>query len=199
MNKLKLIGLLLLLLTNLYSQSHQLRDSVFIDKGIYEVMYSEKLEQPLWVKYKVTCLDGTVKRAGLNFYTESNYVTSDDSDYINNEWDKGHLAPAADFNCDKKSLFITFSYLNCSLQHKDLNRGLWRLLEIQERKWASKEPITVLIKLVFNNSLKLKSGATVPSGFYKKIYFENSHKVRVFYFKNITPPQGKTIWDYEIE
>ena len=33
----------------------QLRDSVYVKTDIYEVMYSETLEQPLWVKYQVLC------------------------------------------------------------------------------------------------------------------------------------------------
>ena len=50
-------------------------------------------------------------------------------DYVNNVWDKGHLAPAAAFNCDRETIKKTFSYLNCALQHEGLNRGPWKELE----------------------------------------------------------------------
>jgi endonuclease G, mitochondrial len=195
----KKLLLILLLPTLTVAQQRPLYDSVAIDKGIYKVMYSEKLEQPLWVKYRVTCLDGKAQRNGMDFRIETEYFTSDDADYANNEWDKGHLAPAADFNCSKMDLWNTFSYANCALQQERLNRGLWRLLEAQEREWAKQEPVSIYIRLVFKNSKKLTTGASVPSGFYKTIYFENSKKTRIFYFDNVIPPQGKTFWDYEIK
>lgn len=176
-----------------------LRDSILIDNGIYQSMYSEKLEQPLWVKYRVTCYNGKEKRTGMDFYTVKGYYTSDNSDYINNEWDKGHMAPAADFNCSREELLKTFSYVNCVLQQERLNRGLWRLLEAQERVWAKEEPITVHIKCIFKNPKKLSTGATIPTAFYKTYYFELSKKVRIFYFDNVIPPSKKTFWDYELK
>jgi endonuclease G len=59
-------------------------------------------------------------------------------DYLNNVYDRGHLAPAADFNCDLATLRKTFTYLNCALQYDELNRGVWRLLEEHERVLAKK-------------------------------------------------------------
>jgi DNA/RNA endonuclease G (NUC1) len=71
------------------------------------------------------------------------YKTSDTRDYLN-VYDRGHLAPAADFNCDLASL-RTFTYLNCALQYDELNRGVWRLLEEHERVLAKK--YKVILKL----------------------------------------------------
>jgi len=91
--------LILLLLITPVTLLAQLRDSVYIKTSIYETVYSEVLEQPKWVRYTVLCPDGKASRKGMDFYTESSIVTSSNPDYINNEWDKGHMAPAADFNC----------------------------------------------------------------------------------------------------
>ena len=129
----------------------QLRDSIYVKTDIYEVMYSEKLEQPLWVKYQVKCTDGKASRKGMDFYTEKTIHTSDAKDYEHNEWDKGHVAPAADFNCTKEMLYKTFSYLNCTLQHEKLNRVHWRLLEDYERLLAFSEgPVNVEVKVIFD-------------------------------------------------
>jgi len=177
----------------------QLRDSVKINAGIYEAIYSEKLESPLLVKYTVLCPNGTASRAGMDFYTNDSVKTSSNEDYIKNEWDKGHMAPAADFNCDKEMLYKTFSYLNCALQNQYLNRGVWRMLELQEREYAKKEPTTVIIKVIFSKtSYKLPTGATVPDGFFKIIQLEKSGKTIKFYFPNITPTKEKYT-DYEIK
>lgn len=168
----RILLILLLLLVNFNCLSQTLRDSVFVDKGIFKVVYSEKLEQPLRVNYKILCQNGQASRQGMDFYIEKEYKTSDDKDYENNIYDKGHCAPAADFNCDKETLYKTFTYLNCALQNQYLNRGTWRLLEIYERELAKKYSVEVEIKLIFSpNSIKLPSGATVPDAFLKIIKY----------------------------
>lgn len=168
----RILLILLLLLVNFNCLSQTLRDSVLIDRDIFKVVYSEKLEQPLRVSYKVLCQNGQASRQGMDFYVESEYKTSDDKDYENNIYDKGHCAPAADFNCDKESLYKTFTYLNCALQNQYLNRGTWRLLEIYERELSKKYLVEVEIKIIFStNSIKLPSGATVPDAFLKIIKY----------------------------
>lgn len=177
----------------------QLRDSIRIKTDIYEVIYSEKLESPRWVQYTVLCPNGTASRSGMDFYTNDSVKTSSNEDYVKNEWDKGHMAPAADFNCDKDMLRKTFSYLNCALQNQYLNRGVWRMLEEQEREWAKKETTTVTINLVFDKtSYRLPTGATVPNGFLKTICLEKSGKKIKFYFPNMTPTKEKYT-DYQIK
>jgi endonuclease G len=187
--------LLLLLPTLVFAQ---LRDSVYVKSPIFEVVYSEVLEQPKWIKYTVLCPEGSASRAGMDFYTVDSIKTSDANDYVKNVYDKGHLAPAADFNCTREMLKQTFSYLNCALQNQYLNRGVWRILEEYERELAKKEKVSVTIYLVFDkNSTKLPSGATVPSGFYKYIYLETSKKTIKYYFPNESPTKPKYV-DYEI-
>ena len=180
-----LILFLFLLPTFLFGQ-RKLRDSVHFKNPIFEGMYSEVLEEPLWVKYTVKCPSGTASRAGMDFYTNDSIKTSDNSDYANNIYDKGHLAPAADFNCDREMLFSTFTFLNCCLQDQYLNRGTWRLLEEHERELAKKSKVTVKIVLVFDKkSVKLPTGATVPNGFYKYITVDG--KTSKYFFKNEKP------------
>ena len=176
----------------------QLRDCVNVKTPIYEVKYSEKLEQLTWIKYTVQCPTGTASRAGMDFYTNDTIKTSDKLDYVSNVYDKGHLAPAADFNCTKELLYQTFSYLNCALQNQYLNRGVWRMLEEYERELAKTETVIVTIDLVFSKkSIKLPSGATVPDGFYKTIYLDKSKKAYKYYFANEAPKKPKFA-DYSI-
>jgi endonuclease G len=167
--------------------SQKLREKVHIKSDIFEVIYSEVLEQPLYVKYRVLCPNGSASRSGMDFYTNDSVHTSDGADYFNNIYDKGHMAPAADFNCTKEMLYTTFSYLNCSLQNQYLNRTTWRLLEVRERLLANEHKnVTVEIICVFSKtSIKLSTGATVPDGYYKIIKYGN--KVEKYYFKNDKP------------
>lgn len=164
----------------------QFRDSIYIKTTIFDLVYSEKLQQPKWIEYTVKCSDGKISRKGLDFYTCDSIITSDNFDYENNVYDKGHLAPAADFNCNKDALKMTFTYLNCVLQHEKLNRGVWKQLESYERELSKKYKVTVEIRCYFSNkSTKLPTGATVPDGFVKIISYANTEEK--YYFKNEPP------------
>ncbi len=166
----------------------QLRDSVRVTNRVFDVVYSEKLEQPKWLIYRSTNRITSVNRGSMDFYIEPNIKTSDATDYYANEWDKGHLAPAATFSDSLNLLKQTFSYLNCMLQQQDLNRGEWRILEEHERIWDNDETLTIKIELIFDaTSKKLASGATIPSYIYKHIYFEKQKRWRCFKFPNQKP------------
>lgn len=189
----KILSLLLLIPTLVFAQ----RADVLVKTDIFTVHYSEVYQQPLNISYTVLCPTGTASRKGMDFYTNDSIITSDNADYENNIYDKGHLAPAADFTCSREMLYKTFSYLNCALQDQYLNRGTWRLLESYERELAVKNPGTkVEIVLEFKNSQKLATGATVPSGFYKKI--TSGEKSYMYYFPN-TKPKSSKYSDFEIK
>ena len=166
----------------------QLRDSVLVKTPIFTVMYSETLEQPLWVKYQAIPIKKVADRKGLDFYTEKEYHTSNNGDYVANVWDKGHMAPAAHFTDSKERLKGTFTYLNSALQHERLNRGEWRLLEAEERKWADIQPLEVHIKVVFSDKPKrVEGGAAIPDGFWKTIRFTKGDSTHIYYFPNGVP------------
>jgi endonuclease G len=183
MKKLLLVLFLLPLIT--FAQ----RDSVYLKTDIFTTVYSEVLQQPKWVTYTVLCPTGTAPRTGMDFYSQTGIITSDNADYAANIYDKGHCAPAADFNCTKEMLYKTFSYVNCVLQHEKLNRGVWRILEMHERDLAKTATIKVEIRMVYSSaSQKLPTGATIPDGFYKTIWV--GVKKEVYYFPNIVPTQS---------
>jgi endonuclease G len=166
----------------------KLRDSVKVTNDVFSVIYSEKLEQPIWLKYRSTNRPTNVNRGSMDFYSEKLIKTSDNEDYKNNIYDKGHIAPAATFSDNMENLKQTFSYLNSALQDQYLNRGEWRLLEEQERKWDDLESLTVIVKVFFDEtSKKLPTGSTVPSYFQKHIYFEKQKKWKCFVFLNEKP------------
>ena len=180
-----LLTLIFILPIFVFSQK-TLRDSIYIKTDMFEIVYSEKLQQPKFIRYSVPCPNGTANRKGMDFYTCDSILTSDNKDYENNPYDKGHLAPAADFNCDRDMLFKTFTYLNCSLQQENLNRTTWRLLEVRERELAKTQPVTVEIRCVFTpKSVVLPTGAVVPDGYYKTIKYGKT--IEKYYFKNEKP------------
>ena len=162
--------------------------NVRIKNNVFEVLYSQSLEQPLVIKYRSTNRPTNVNRGAMDFYKEANIKTSDGDDYKANIYDKGHGAPAATFSDNMVNLKQTFSYLNCIMQDKYLNRGEWRLLEEQIRKWDDNENITVLIKTFFDTPVKrVATGAAIPSHLQKHIYFEKQKKWKCYVFLNEKP------------
>jgi DNA/RNA endonuclease G (NUC1) len=77
------------------------------------------------------------------------------------------------------------------MQDKYLNRGEWRMLEEQIRKWDDTENITVLIKTFFDTPAKrVATGAAIPSHLQKHIYFEKQKKWKCFDFPNQKPTKN---------
>lgn len=164
-----------------------LRTEVIVKNNVYTISYNEVYEQPNWVIYTVRNLPRLVNRSNMNFYLMKDIHTSDNNDYVNNIYDKGHMAPAASFYYSQDALYKTFSYINCSLQNKYLNRSVWRDLENQERIWASQyDSIQVKIVLDFKENIILPTNAHVPTGYWKYIHFFNGMN-KCYYFPNNIP------------
>ena len=180
----KIVILFSFLIVSLISFGQNVR----IKNNVFEVLYSQSLEQPLVIKYRSTNRPTNVNRGAMDFYKEVNIKTSDAEDYKANIYDKGHGAPAATFSDNMVNLKQTFSYLNCIMQDKYLNRGEWRMLEEQERKWDDTENLTVLIKTFFDTPVKkVATGAAIPSYLQKHIYFEKQKKWKCYVFLNEKP------------
>ena len=183
----------LTLVTILFYLTSFSQDDVRVKNNVFEVLYSQKLEQPLWIRYNSTNRPTNVNRGTMDFYTEKGVKTSDAEDYVKNIYDKGHGAPAASFSDNMENLKQTFSYLNCILQDQYLNRGEWRLLEEQERRWDDAENLTILITIHFDNPVRrIPTNAGIPSYLEKHIYFEKQKKWKCFVFLNEKP---KFKWD----
>ncbi len=164
------------------------KESIIVRNEVFVVNYSETLQQPLWVIYTSKNRPKNVDRGHMNFKKDDSICTSDDDDYVENIWDKGHMAPAATYSDSEKHLKTTFSYLNCSLQNKYLNRGAWRILESEERIWDDEENLTIkIIPTYSEKSLVLPTGATVPDSYHKHIKFETQNVIRCFFFLNERP------------
>ena len=175
--------LLLFLSVTTYAQ---LKDSVNFDNGNFKIVYSEVLEGPRSIRYTVACPTGNASRKGMDFYKDKEIHTSDNNDYKANEWDKGHMAPAASFNCNTGMLYSTFTYVNSSLQQQSLNRGVWKKLEVRERELALDNEVKVFIRVEYGaNPSRVPTDAAIPVGYYKEIKVGDSREC--YYFKNVKP------------
>ena len=102
---------------------------LIIHKG-YVLSYREAYEQPEFVMYVLNYGNTKIERIN-DFRSDPSVSTKSASpqDYAKSGYDKGHLAPAADFSYSKDLMSESFYMSNMSPQTPGLNRGPWKFLE----------------------------------------------------------------------
>ena len=220
--------LLLTLITSQLSYSQRI-----VQNDLYTVVYSESYQQPLTLTYQypffklkyieanhhvmeykyygvqpVTYPNIIEVKVSKEFKAPTGIITSNDEDYKDNIYEKGHLVPKASFENDNDILDFLFSYLNCALMHETLNSGVWRLLEDYERNLYEDENVRVKVILSFSNNSKLvKGGATVPTHFTKIIEYgfstfptgDEEVTREVYTFPNDASVKGKKIKEFKMK
>ena len=108
------------------------------------------------------------------------------------------MAPAETFSDSQEHIEATFTYANCALQNFQLNRGLWKVLEMKERQMSQIEKIKVINTVIFTKPFKkLASGTYIPSGFRKEIISVDTGKRMIYEFPNSETTHS--IFDYQIQ
>jgi endonuclease G len=129
----------------LYRDSTHLRWGVagpkggrFLDRRWYVVDYRDSCRIPYWSAYRA-CADSL---AGRQQRKESLFkpdpwlpaaVRSTKADYKYSDFDRGHLAPAADFQRSRDAYAATYYLSNMCPQYPRCNSGIWQNLEGQVR------------------------------------------------------------------
>jgi endonuclease G len=119
--------------------SVNVRKWVSCDSGLplandyYYDCYSARWRIPHWVVYHATRAHLIAKAARKDDFREDRRLPVAErvkpADYKRKHFDKGHLAPAADFTFDPEPMSTTFLMSNMSPQHPSTNRGIWQELE----------------------------------------------------------------------
>ncbi|MBK7882533.1 MAG: DNA/RNA non-specific endonuclease [Chitinophagaceae bacterium] len=149
-------------------------DKIISHQG-YSVLYNETHQQADWVAYILT------KEKTKKLFNRINKFIPDpkiktcitsDKDYAHSGYDRGHLAPAADMCWSATAIKESFYYSNMSPQQPGFNRGAWKKLEEQVRKWAiENDSIYIVTGPVLSNALPTisTSSISIPEYFYKVI------------------------------
>lgn len=150
------------------------QDDDVVEHKYYVLSYSEKQEQAIWVAYRLTRanLSNAKYKRKDNFRSDPGVKTKSASptDYKGSGYDRGHLAPAADFTWSREGLDETFFMSNMSPQRPGFSRGIWKKLEGKVREWAKKEgKIFVVTGPIFKNKKESigKNKVGIPSHYYK--------------------------------
>ncbi|HHG83664.1 MAG TPA: DNA/RNA non-specific endonuclease [Bacteroidetes bacterium] len=127
-----------------------------IEHQAMSLVYSEAHEQARWVAHIIMpdMVDGKVSRSN-DFRIDPLISTgsTEEKDFFltkikedgSTEWDgfgydRGHLAPSADFRWSSIALSESFFYSNMSPQRPDFNRGIWAELEGKIRAYIFDHP-----------------------------------------------------------
>ncbi len=169
-------------------------------KAMY-LVYSEKHEQAKWVSHIISTkmIEGRVSRT--NDFREDpkiktgsstqedfffKFVHGDEVEYSGLGYDRGHLAPSADFRWSQTALSESYFYSNMSPQLSEFNREGWADLEKMLRKYvyAYNTDLFVITAPVLTDDLEIihqgVNKVSIPNYFYK-IAFDKKNK-RAFAF-----------------
>lgn len=132
-----------------------------ISHSAYSLSYNEGHEQANWVMHVILpdVVNGNASRS--NDFREDPLVstgTAFEKDYFLKEkkaddkyeydgfgYDRGHLAPSADFRWSEKALSESYFYSNMSPQLGDFNRFKWAELENWMREYVAKNNTSLII------------------------------------------------------
>lgn len=154
-----------------YSQKDQI-----IEHEYYTLKYNERNEQADWVAYKLTGenLEQAKYKRKDNFKPDPDVKSESahPNDYKGSGYDRGHLAPAADFTWTEDGLDETFYMSNMSPQVPGFNRGIWKKLEAEVRSWATENNVVYVVTgpVYVEKSDKIgKNKVAVPDKYYKVV------------------------------
>lgn len=157
--------------------------------------YNERYEQAAWVAYPLLQEQVIGQGARERFFNPDPKVrtgSSHFSDYTRSGYDRGHLAPAADFKHSLEEMKETFYMSNISPQDRDFNAGIWNDLEKLVRTWANRyEKVYVVTGPVLKPGLPTigkVNKVAVPEQFFKVVlYAEPPHFKGIAFLINNQP------------
>ena len=151
-------------------------DDIVVEHDGFTINYDERNEQATWVAYKLERinLENAKYERKDNFREDPKVRTGSAApdDYRKSGFDRGHLAPAADFTWSENALSETFFMSNMSPQVPGFNRGIWKKLEEQVRDWARENSILYVVTGPIIKSREKRIGknkVTVPQSYYKVV------------------------------
>ena len=183
-----------------------------IDHLAFSLSYNEQHEQANWVMHVIlpAISDGNATRS--NDFREDPLVTTGTSleqDYFLKEekpdgkykydgfgYDRGHLAPSADFRWSEQALSESYFYSNMSPQIGDFNRLKWAELENWMREYVTKNNTSLVIvtaPILSDGLAKIERGVnkvSIPKSFVKvALDIENNRGIGfILPHEKIEPP-----------
>lgn len=148
----------------------------------YNSHYSVDTKTPMWVSYVLNKSDfrSNPYHERTNDFREdpqllafSRSASSYSRDYSGTNFDRGHVAPAADFSYNQQAMSESFYMTNMVPQESSNNRGIWANLESGVRKLFRQKNIDTLYVtsgVIFAGKTgSIGRGVKVPSHLFKAV------------------------------
>ena len=142
----------------------------------YTLSYNEEYEVPAYVAYELTkdeVLGGGERNDSFKADESVRTGSAELDDYKGSGYDRGHMAPAADFKWSSEAMSATFYLSNMCPQDPSFNRGIWADLEAVVRTMAyDNEKVYVVTGPVLTDGPYETIGdnkVAVPKRFYKTV------------------------------
>jgi endonuclease G len=170
----------------------QVIEKEFSTGGLLSICYDYGYKSAKYVGYT---LDGTlINSVNLEdrprFYTEREIPKEYQilySDYTRSGYDRGHLAPDADFDYIEEDLKVIYSLANIIPQDPNVNRYFWTKAEYQERLVAaSLGELSVINGVVFDEKPTYigTNQIAVSKAFWKILYNDEKEFRQCYYYDN---------------
>lgn len=170
----------------------------FIQHKAMIISYNEEHEQANWVAHKINkkIINGNVSRTN-NFRKDPLISTgsSEEADYFLKSklssgkytydgfgYDRGHLAPSADFKWSSTALSESYFYSNMSPQLPEFNRKGWAQIEGFLRGYVYNNEVDLFVVTgpIYNSNIKKQSRSvnnlSIPDYFFKYAIDMVNHK-----------------------
>ena len=150
---------------------------LLLNRSSFAIGYSFKSRQPMWVCYILSAnqLNAPKVRRRNKFAVDPDvgFDPVKPAEYRKTGYDRGHLAPAADMSYAELPMKHSFYMSNMSPQLPGFNRGIWKRLELQIRRWTLQEDRLCIITgpLFFSarSASRIGNAIPVPDAFFKII------------------------------
>lgn len=126
---------------------------VILTNLAYTAAFDTETRCPLWNYYVLEPGEIVVTNRADNPFRADPRVPESDlaKDYEKSGYDRGHMAPAADFNFDQEALKETYLFTNIAPQMPVINRGEWAVVEREVRALAASGSVHVLTYPLFTH------------------------------------------------
>jgi len=157
------------------SHSLLIKSQLLLDRKYYVTSFDCDHKVPQWSAYildKEKLVQNTKRYP--TFFTDPDLKCnqSTNKDYTHSGYDRGHLAPAADFEYSFDAEKSVFYLTNIAPQFPSFNRGQWEHLEAYTRNLSMKyDSLIVITGIVFDSyQQSIGDGVYVPNYFFKIIF-----------------------------
>ena len=188
-----MVAMLLLLSVAVYSQ-----DTVRIKHTNYTTVFSVSKHYPVLVEWwatkaKVGCPNPLPRKDA--FQPDPQLVEDTDikGDYVGSGFDRGHMSPAADNQCQTADVQTECFYMsNMAAQYHSLNAGDWKSLETLTRNLAiQKDSVHVWAGNIGILKRFGPHGVAAPRQCWKVIYVVKDKQFLAYLFENTSErPEG---------